>query len=81
MSYMNYSPMDADYPDPVVCCTPMKANGRSWYTTPLSWLSLVVVDIPGTIVGSTLGAVYTLLAPDESFDMQYDDWGYSPRAE
>ena len=81
MSYMNYSPMDADYPDPVVCCTPMKANDRSWYTTPLSWLSLVVVDIPGTIVGSTLGAVYTLLAPDESFGMQYDDWGYSPRAE
>lgn len=81
MSYMNYSPMDAEHPDPVVCLTPMQANDRAWYTTPLSWLSLVVVDIPGTIVGSTLGAVYTLLSPDESFGMQYDDWGYTPRAE
>lgn len=79
MAYLNYSPIDPSRPDPVVCRTPMQANERSWYTTPLSWLSFVVVDIPGTIITSAIGAVYTLLSPDESFFMQYDNWGYEPR--
>ncbi len=79
MAYLNYSPIDPSRPDPVVCRTPMQANERSWYTTPLSWLSFVVVDIPGTIITSAIGAVYTLLSPDESFFMQYDNWGYVPR--
>ena len=79
MAYLNYSPIDPSRPDPVVCRTPMQANERSWYTTPLSWLSFVVVDIPGTIITSAIGAVYTLLSPDESFFMQHDNWGYEPR--
>ena len=79
MPYKICCSMDAARPDPVVCRTPMRANERSWYTTPLSWLSFVAVDIPGTIVGSAFGAVYTLLSPDESFFMQYDEWGYSPQ--
>ena len=79
MAYLNYSPIDPSRPDPVVCRTPMQANERSWYTTPLSWLSFVVVDIPGTIITSAIGAVYTLLSPDESFFMEYDTWGYEPR--
>ncbi len=79
MAYLNYSPIDPSRPDPVVCRTPMQANARSWYTTPLSWLSFVVVDIPGTIITSAIGAVYTLLSPDESFFMAYDNWGYEPR--
>lgn len=81
MSYRQYSPMDAEHPDPVVCLTPMQANDRAWYTTPLSWLSFIVVDVPATIVASSFGVVYTMLSPDESFFMQYDDWGYTPRAE
>ena len=79
MAYLDYSPMDPSRPDPVVCRTPMQANARSWYTTPLSWLSFVVVDVPGTIIGSAFGAVYTLLSPDESFFMEYDEWAYEPR--
>jgi hypothetical protein len=39
----------------------------------------VVVDVPGTIIGSAFAAVYTLLSPDESFFMEYDEWGYVPR--
>lgn len=79
MAYFEYCLLDASSPDPVVCRTPMQANERSWYTTPLSWLSFVVVDVPGTIIGSAFGAVYTLLSPDESFFMEYDEWGYVPR--
>ncbi len=63
-------------PDPVVALTPMQNNDRAWYTAPLSVIAFTLVDIPGTVLGSVGGALYTLCSPDESFSMEYDDWGF-----
>lgn len=63
-------------PDPVVGLSPMQHNDRVWYTEPLSVLAFTLVDVPGTILGSAGGALYTLFSPFESFTMQYDDWGF-----
>lgn len=80
VNYYDYCRADAGKnarPDPVVGLTPMVANERAWYTAPLSVVAFTLVDIPGTLLGSAGGALYTLLSPFESFTMQYDDWGYN----
>ena len=69
------SPADASGMEPISFLSPMQNNERAWYTQPLSTLALIALDIPGTIIGSAVGSVYTLLSPEQSFTMQKDYFG------
>ena len=86
-SYLQYCTMEQKGKkiiSPVLLTSPLKDNARSWYTKPLAAASFVVVDVPATIIGSAVGAVYTLLSPSQSFTMQVDYFGntvYLPSAE
>ena len=77
VTYVAYKVYTSQF-DPVESLKPMEGNDDYWYTEPLSWMAFVLVDVPGSVVGSVLAGIYTLLSPDEAFDTQYDDWGYLP---